>query len=119
MAATGRRAPGTPWVSRVTDSGAEDVGEHGPTGAADALQEGDLRVGQLVGPGAPGQLLNDLAGLVDRGRPDRVATCLQAAHRRDRQVAVQADPALGGEAPALPALGEAGRLEDQAAHDRE
>ena len=62
------------------------------------------------------QLQDDLAGLIKRRGPDRMAARLQAAHRRDRNTPLEFELAIGSQSPALPALRLAGRFQYNRRH---
>src|SRR5690606_3946370 len=98
---------------------AERVRDDGGARAADVLHEGELGARDLVVACRAGELQIRLDDLIDAGRADRVAACLEAAHRRQRQVAVDTDPALRAEPRAGARRREAGGLEAQDGHDRE
>lgn len=61
-------------------SAAEDVGQDCAAGPTNTLEQGDLRIGQLIGSGCAGELRHDFAGLVDRRGADRVPATLEPAH---------------------------------------
>jgi len=103
----------------VSELHAEDVGEHGCPGPANALHHAYLGPSHLALSGVPGQLEHDLAGLVERSGANGVATGLEAAHRGDGDLAAQADPAFVGKPPALSWRPKSHGFQLQACHDAE
>ena len=95
--------------------------DRGP-GAADVLHERKFCTEDLVGAGRARKLQVSFDDLINAGCADGMSACLEAAHRRERQVALDADASFQAESRTGALFGEPGRLqrhpEDEAREHR-
>ena len=86
--------------------------------AADVLHERDAGVRHLIRARALRELQERFDDLVAAARADRMAARFEAAERRERQLAAQADAIRVGVVEPRAGPREAGRFERQRGHDR-
>ena len=86
--------------------------------AADGLDQAPARALHLRPAGLPSELQRGFHRLVDAAGANGIATRFAAAQGIDRQLAGQAQPAVLGQPPALPARGESGRFQRERGVDR-